>query len=58
MRCKRAVALTVLAGSLAVATSAALYELAEARQRPVVVLRMLTGFFDRKTPAPSQALSE
>ena len=48
MRLQRAAALSLLAGSMAVVTSAALYELAEARQRPVVVLRFLAGYFDRK----------
>jgi len=48
MRFTRAAALTLLAGSLAVGATAALYELAEARQRPVVVVRLLAGFFDRR----------
>ena len=48
MRLRRGLVLGLLAGTLAVTGGIAAKELAEARQRPIVVVRFLAGYYDRK----------
>lgn len=48
MRVQRAAVLSLLAGSMAVGFTAALHELAEARQRPIALVRFLAGYYDRR----------
>ena len=48
MLLRRGVVLGLLAVALVASTTAVLYELAEARQRPIAVVRFLLGYFDRR----------
>jgi hypothetical protein len=48
MRLRRGLVLGLVAGTIAVTGGIAAHELAMARQRPIVVMRFLAGYYDRK----------